>query len=102
MKKYNILVFTSFLLFSSVFAEEIPNIAKRDYYEILGVARDATEEDVRRAFRKQAMEWHPDRNKSTEETDRFKEVNEAYQVLVDPLKCRHLVRQRSQSLPNVH
>lgn len=60
--------------------------AKRDYYEILGVARDATEEDVRRAFRKQAMEWHPDRNKSAEATDRFKEVNEAYQVLVDPEK----------------
>jgi molecular chaperone DnaJ len=60
--------------------------SKRDYYEILGVGRDATEEGVRRAFRKQAMTWHPDRNKSSEATERFKEVNEAYQVLVDPEK----------------
>ena len=58
----------------------------KDYYEVLGVSRTATEEEIRRAFRKQAMEWHPDRNKSAAATERFKQVNEAYQVLVDPEK----------------
>src|SRR5438552_2892036 len=60
---------------------------KRDYYEVLGVARDANAEDLRRAYRKLAMEFHPDRNngdKTAEE--RFKEVGEAYSVLSDPQK----------------
>jgi molecular chaperone DnaJ len=57
---------------------------KRDYYEILEVHRDASEEDVRKAFRKKALEFHPDRNKSADAGVKFKEVNEAYQVLTDP------------------
>jgi len=57
---------------------------RRDYYEVLGVAPDASDEEVRRAFRKRAMEYHPDRNKSEDATDRFKEVTEAYQILSDP------------------
>ena len=59
-----------------------------DYYEVLGVSRDATEEEIRRAFRKLAMEWHPDRNKSQGAEERFKLVNEAYQVLIEPEKRR--------------
>ncbi|PKB65657.1 MAG: molecular chaperone DnaJ [SAR202 cluster bacterium Io17-Chloro-G3] len=59
---------------------------KRDYYEILGVGRNASDEDVKRAFRHLAMEYHPDRNKEANAVDRFKEVNEAYQVLSDPDK----------------
>jgi molecular chaperone DnaJ len=59
-----------------------------DYYEILGVARDATDEEIRRAFRKLAMEWHPDRNKAKGAEDQFKLVNEAYQVLIEPEKRR--------------
>lgn len=59
---------------------------KRDYYEILGVSRSASEEQVRKAFRKLALEYHPDRNKSPGANERFKEVNEAYQVLSDPNK----------------
>ena len=59
---------------------------RADLYEVLGVPRNGTEEEVRRAYRKLAMEWHPDRNKSKEAEDRFKEINEAYQVLVDPRK----------------
>jgi molecular chaperone DnaJ len=58
--------------------------SKRDYYEVLGAARDATPEDLKKAFRKQALQYHPDRNKSADASDRFKEVNEAYQVLSDP------------------
>ncbi len=56
----------------------------RDYYEILGVAREATDDEVKRSFRKLAQQWHPDVNTSTEADLRFKEINEAYQVLSDP------------------
>ncbi|MDP6666461.1 MAG: molecular chaperone DnaJ [Dehalococcoidia bacterium] len=58
--------------------------SKRDYYEVLGVARNATPEDLKKAFRQQALKYHPDRNKEADAGDRFKEVNEAYQVLSDP------------------
>ena len=58
-------------------------MADRDYYDILGVGRGVGEEDIRRAFRKKAMEFHPDRNKSPDAEEKFKEINEAYQVLSD-------------------
>ncbi|MFN3230170.1 MAG: molecular chaperone DnaJ [Asticcacaulis sp.] len=59
----------------------------RDYYEILGVARDADEAALKSAFRKQAMQHHPDRNPGDSEAEaRFKELNEAYSVLSDPQK----------------
>jgi curved DNA-binding protein len=58
----------------------------RDYYETLGVGRDASEEDIRRAYRRLARENHPDVNKDPEAEDRFKEVSEAYEVLRDPEK----------------
>ncbi len=57
---------------------------KRDYYDILGVSRDATPEEVKKAFRKLAMKYHPDRNKSKNAEERFKAINEAYEVLSDP------------------
>ena len=66
--------------------------AKRDYYDVLGVSRSATEEEVRRAFRRQAMEHHPDRNKSEEAGERFREINEAYQVLSDAERRRQYDR----------
>jgi molecular chaperone DnaJ len=56
---------------------------KRDYYEVLGVARDASEEDVRRAFRRLARQYHPDVNREDGADARFKEINEAYEVLSD-------------------
>jgi len=56
---------------------------KRDYYDILGVSKNASQEELKRAYRKQALEWHPDRNKSPEAEKRFKEINEAYEVLSD-------------------
>ncbi len=60
--------------------------SKRDYYDILGVSRNASEEDVRKAFRKKAMEHHPDRNQSEGSSERFKEISEAYQILGDSEK----------------
>jgi molecular chaperone DnaJ len=57
---------------------------QRSYYEILGVERSASEADIKRAFRKLAQQWHPDVNTEAEAADRFKEINEAYQVLSDP------------------
>tara|TARA_B100000315_G_scaffold121985_1_gene111834 strand:+ start:958 stop:2124 length:1167 start_codon:yes stop_codon:yes gene_type:complete len=56
-------------------------MANLDYYAVLGVSKDGTEEDIRKAFRKKAMEYHPDRNKSPDAEEKFKEINEAYQVL---------------------
>lgn len=61
-------------------------VSKRDYYETLGVSRDASEEEVKRAFRRLALEYHPDRNKEEGAEGQFKEINEAYQVLSDSEK----------------
>ena len=54
---------------------------KRDYYEVLGVGRDATDEEIKRAFRKLAFKYHPDHNRDGGAEERFKEINEAYEVL---------------------
>ena len=61
-------------------------MANRDYYEVLGISRSNSDEDIRKAFRKKALEYHPDRNKSPDAEAKFKEINEAYQVLSDPQK----------------
>ncbi len=62
-------------------------MAKRDYYEVLGVARNASEQDLKSAFRKLAKEHHPDRNPGDASAEKkFKEINEAYEVLKDPQK----------------
>lgn len=58
----------------------------RDLYEILGVTRDATDDEIKKAFRKQARKLHPDVNKSANAEEEFKELNEAYDVLSDPNK----------------
>jgi len=59
-------------------------MARRDFYEVLGVGRDASAEDLQRAYRKLARTYHPDVNKEPGGEDRFKEVSEAYDVLSDP------------------
>lgn len=57
---------------------------KQDYYDILGVSRDARPEEIKRAFRRLAMQYHPDRNREDGAEERFKAINEAYEVLSDP------------------
>ncbi|MBI4298885.1 MAG: molecular chaperone DnaJ [Chloroflexi bacterium] len=59
---------------------------KRDYYEVLGIALTASEEEIKKAFRKLALEYHPDRNKGPRAEEKFKEINEAYQILSNPEK----------------
>ncbi len=56
---------------------------QRDFYAVLGVERDASEAEIKKAYRKLAMEYHPDRNKAAEAEERFKEITEAYEVLRD-------------------
>ena len=62
----------------------------KDYYEVLGVPRNSTDEQIKKAYRKLAMQYHPDRNPGKEEwaNEKFKEINEAYGVLGDPQKRR--------------
>ena len=59
-------------------------MSRRDYYAVLGVAQDASEAAIKKAYRKLAMESHPDRNKDAGAEERFKEITEAYEVLRDP------------------
>ena len=61
-------------------------MAKRDYYDVLGVDKNADDKQIKSAFRKLAKEYHPDLNKSADAADKFKEVQEAYEVLSDPSK----------------
>lgn len=59
---------------------------KRDYYEVLGVERTASDDEIKRAFKRLAIKYHPDRNKEADAGEKFREINEAYQVLSDPQK----------------
>ncbi len=62
-------------------------MAKRDYYDVLGVGRDASTENIKKAYRKQAMQYHPDRNPGDKAAEaKFKEASEAYEILKDDEK----------------
>ena len=58
----------------------------KDYYSILGVKKGANEDELKRAYRKLALKYHPDKNKSSSAEEKFKEIGEAYDVLSDPKK----------------
>jgi DnaJ-class molecular chaperone len=62
--------------------------AKSDYYDVLGVSKGVSADEIKKAYRKQALEWHPDKHKDNKEAaeKRFKEINEAYQILSDSQK----------------
>ncbi|KAJ9597756.1 hypothetical protein L9F63_011364, partial [Diploptera punctata] len=70
------------LLFEVVVARE----EKKDYYSLLGVSRKATDREIKKAFRKLAVKYHPDKNKEKGAEEKFKEFAEAYEVLSDPEK----------------
>lgn len=59
---------------------------KRDFYEVLGVDKNASKADIKAAYRQQALAWHPDRNKAADAEEKFKEINEAYEVLSNDQK----------------
>lgn len=58
----------------------------KDFYDVLGVSKNATDAEIKSAYRKQALKWHPDRNKAKDADQKFKEINKAYEVLSDPKK----------------
>lgn len=60
--------------------------AKRDYYEVLGVSKSSSIDEIKQQYRKLALKFHPDRNKSSDAGEHFKEISEAYAVLSDPQK----------------
>ena len=64
-------------------------MSKRDYYEVLGVEKSASEDDLKKAYRRLAMKYHPDRNDGDKDAEaKFKEAKEAWEVLSDPAKRR--------------
>lgn len=65
-------------------------MANKDYYEVLGIQKGASDDEIKKAFRKLAIKYHPDKNQGDKEAEqKFKEINEAYQVLSDPEKRAH-------------
>jgi DnaJ family protein C protein 7 len=64
---------------------ELKKAQRKDYYKILGVSKDATDNDIKKAYRRLAIQYHPDKNRDEENTDdKFKEIGEAYETLIDP------------------
>ena len=68
-------------------------MAKRDFYEVLGVGKNASDDEIKKAYRKLAMKYHPDRNPDSKEAeDKFKEAKEAYEILSDgKIKTPHAI-----------
>jgi len=69
----------------------------KDYYHILSISRDASPAEIKKSYRRLALKYHPDRNQDDEAAEYFKEITEAYGVLIDPEKRRKFDRQRESS-----
>ena len=68
-------------------------MAKEDFYKLLGVSKNASEPEIKKSYRKMAMKYHPDKNPDNKEAEeKFKEINEAHQVLSDPEKRAQIGR----------
>ena len=67
-------------------------MSKRDYYEILGLSKGASKDEIKKAYRKLARQYHPDVNKEAGADEKFKEISEAYEVLSDDQKKSHYVQ----------
>ncbi|KAJ9216826.1 hypothetical protein DTO166G4_1672 [Paecilomyces variotii] len=66
---------------------ELKKSQRKDYYKILGVSKDASDQEIKKAYRKLAIQYHPDKNRNAEDSDeKFKEIGEAYETLIDPQK----------------
>ncbi|HEX2696834.1 MAG TPA: DnaJ domain-containing protein, partial [Anaerolineales bacterium] len=76
-------------------------MSNRDYYDVLGVGRSASDDDIKTAFRKLARQYHPDVNKEPDAEEKFKEINEAYGVLSDPEKRARYDRFGKEGLGNI-
>lgn len=74
------------MLHTSGVEEEGDYLDMTDFYSVLGVSKSASDAEIKRAYRKLALEWHPDRNKTAGAEEKFKEINKAYEVLGDPKK----------------
>ncbi len=70
---------------------------KRDYYVVLGIPRSASQDDIKKAFRDLARQYHPDVNKAADAEEKFKEINEAYGILSDPEKRAAYAQQDQQT-----
>ncbi|XP_043201089.1 dnaJ homolog subfamily B member 9-like [Amphibalanus amphitrite] len=68
------------------FAQACSVLGKKDYYKVLGVSKSASEKEIKKAFRKLALKYHPDKNKEEGASEKFREISESYEVLSDPKK----------------
>ena len=75
---------------------------QKDYYEILGVPKSASQDQIKQAYRKLAMEYHPDRNKSSGAAEKFKEISAAYAVLSDEKKRAQYDHYGSEAFDNMY